>query len=48
MTQPEGHHLAEFKLGNLKYDREDPRVQESWVALIWLIAPPCAAPALSG
>ncbi|MEW9919160.1 DUF3291 domain-containing protein [Marimonas sp. MJW-29] len=28
MTQPEGHHLAEFNLGILKYDWDDPRVQD--------------------
>ncbi|NNE53573.1 MAG: DUF3291 domain-containing protein [Sulfitobacter sp.] len=28
MQQPQGHHLAEFNLGILKYDWEDPRVQD--------------------
>lgn len=28
MKQPDGHHLAEFNLGELKYDWEDPRVAD--------------------
>ncbi len=28
MIQPEGHHLAELNLGILKYDWDDPRVQD--------------------
>lgn len=28
MIQPEGHHLAEFNIGVLKYDWDDPRVAD--------------------